>query len=226
MRYERFLLCPLFVGLLAAGGTSAIAAGGPDRGARAFRQCAACHSVEPGAHMTGPSLAAVFGRKAGTIEGFARYSDALRNAKVTWTEATLDQWLRNPATLVPGNTMTFPGIPDVQVRQDLIAYLKTVSQGKAAATSQPPPRLPDLKKADAQSRVTRMRHCKDTYEVTTADGKTHRIWEFNLRLKTDSSATGPRPREPVRVGAGMMGDRSAVVFADPGEISSFIQSGC
>jgi cytochrome c len=195
-----------------------------ERGARAFRQCIACHSIEPGLHMTGPSLAGVIGRKAGSIDGFARYSDALRAAKLTWAEASLDQWLRNPAELVPGNTMAFPGIPDAQTRQDIVAYLKAVSHGDAAAP--PRPQFPDLKKADADSRVTRMRHCKDTYEVTTADGKTHRIWEFNLRLKTDSSASGPRPHEPVIVGAGMRGDRASVVFTNPGEISSFIQSGC
>jgi len=211
--------------LTVAGASWAIAAGDAERGARAFRQCIACHSIEPGLHMTGPSLASVMGRKAGTIDGFARYSDALRAAQLTWTEATLDRWLRDPAALVPGNTMTFPGIPDARARQDVIAYLKTVSQGNAAA-SQPRPQLPPLKQAGADARVTGMRHCKDTYEVTTADGKTHRIWEFNLRLKTDSSANGPRRGEPVRVGTGMMGDRSAVVFSDPAEISAFIRDDC
>jgi len=225
MRHREVLAIALLLGQLAlAEALPAAAAGDPERGARAFRQCIACHSIEPGLHMTGPSLATVFGRKAGTIEGFTRYSDALRAAKVTWTDLALDQWLRNPAALIPGNTMTLPGIPDAQERQDLVAYLKAVTQGKAA--TQPRPNLPDLRTADAGSKVTRMRHCKDTYELTTADGKTHRIWEFNLRLKTDSSASGPRPREPVIVGAGMRGDRASVVFSNPDEISSFIQSGC
>ena len=224
MRNRRVLFRALLFGQLAlAGAPPASAAGDSDRGARAFRQCAACHAVEPGLHMTGPSLAGVIGREAGTIKGFARYSDALRGSKVTWTDAALDQWLRNPAALVPGNAMTFAGIPDAQMRQDVIAFLEAVSQGRATV---PPPRLADLKTAGPESRVTRLRHCKDTYEVTTVEGRTHRIWEFNLRLKTDSSARGPRPREPVIVGAGMQGDRASVVFADPAEVSAFIQSGC
>lgn len=223
----RVVFCMFLLGQLAlVGVSSAVAAGVAERGARAFRQCLACHSVEPGLHMTGPSLASVTGRKAGTIDGFARYSDALRTANVTWTDAALDQWLRSPAALIPGNTMTFAGIPDTQARQDLVAYLKTVSKGNAAGPAQPRPQLPELKQATAESRVTRMRRCKETYEIVTADGKTHRVWEFNLRLKTDSSTTGPRRGTPVRVGTGMMGDRSAVVFSDPAEISSFIQSGC
>lgn len=216
---------PLLV-LLALASGAARPAGDPERGAKAFRHCAACHSLAPGVQMTGPSLAGVFGRKAGTVEGFTRYSDALRQAKLAWTEAALDRWLRDPAALVPGNSMTFPGIPDAQVRQDLVAYMKAVAQSKAPAKPAPGPLLPDLKQADAESRVVRMSHCKDTYEIATADGKMHRVWEFNLRLKTDSSPTGPLPGAPVRVGTGMMGDRSAVVFAAPSEISSFIGRGC
>jgi len=225
MRHCKVLVSGLLSALLTLTNVaSTAAAGDAERGARAFRQCIACHSIEPGLHMTGPSLASLMGRKAGTIEGFARYSDGLRAAQLTWTEATLDQWLRNPAALVPGNTMTFPGIPDAQARADIVAYLKAVANGTAAA--QPRPQLPDLKQAGAESRVTRMRHCKDTYEVVTADGRTHRMWEFNLRLKSDSSASGPRPNEPVIVGAGMRGDRASVVFSRPGEISSFIRDGC
>ena len=66
----------------------------------------------------------------------------------------------------------------------------------------------------------------DTYTVRTADGKTAKVWEFNLRLKTDSSKDGPSPGKPVIVGAGMQGDRASVVFASPGEISSFIKQDC
>ncbi|MGH7292912.1 MAG: c-type cytochrome, partial [Myxococcota bacterium] len=49
-------------------------------GARVFAACAACHSLAPGRHRTGPSLAGVLGRKAGTAEGFRRYSPALNGA--------------------------------------------------------------------------------------------------------------------------------------------------
>jgi cytochrome c len=62
--------------------------------------------------------------------------------------------------------------------------------------------------------------------VKTADGKTNRVWEFNLRFKTDSSKDGPLPGKPVIVGAGMQGDRASIVFAAPGEISSFIRARC
>ncbi|MGH8721466.1 MAG: c-type cytochrome, partial [Burkholderiales bacterium] len=42
-----------------------LAASDVERGARAFGACAACHTLEPGRHLTGPSLAGIWGRKAG-----------------------------------------------------------------------------------------------------------------------------------------------------------------
>jgi cytochrome c len=91
------------------------------RGAQAARACMECHSFAPGRHMTGPSLAGVWGRKAGTAAGFARYSDALKRSGLVWDERHLDQWLTNPATVVPGNAMDFPGIADARTRADLLA---------------------------------------------------------------------------------------------------------
>ena len=52
--------------------------GNAERGAQAFRFCAACHSLEADVHLSGPSLAGGWGRKAGSVAGFLRYSDALK----------------------------------------------------------------------------------------------------------------------------------------------------
>src|SRR5258706_7590720 len=109
----------------------ALGAGDAQRGAQLFGQCTACHSIQPGEHQTGPSLAHVWNRKAGTAEGFMRYSDALRRSAFTWNEAALDKWLGNPAQLIPGNSMTFPRIKDPKARQDVIAYLKAADDNKA-----------------------------------------------------------------------------------------------
>jgi cytochrome c len=84
----------------------------------------------------------------------------------------------------------------------------------------------DLKNAPAAGQVRSITYCGDTYTVETADGKTEKIWEFNLRFKSDSSKLGPAPGKPVVVGAGMQGDRASVVFATPGEISAFIRESC
>ena len=203
---------------------AALGAENAERGAKAYQACVACHSLEPGRHFTGPSLANLFGRKAGTVPGFLRYSDALKRSNVVWDEKTLDTWLREPASLIPENEMTFAGIKDDAARHALIAYLK-VADSKPGAR-RPGPRLPDLKKASATGIVKTVRHCGDTYFVTTGDGKTHKIWEFNLRLKIDSSANGPAPAKPVIVGAGMQGDRASIVFAALREIGELVKEQC
>ncbi len=194
------------------------------RGAKLFPQCAACHTLEPGRNLTGPSLANLFGRKAGTVPGFLRYSDALKRSGVEWNEATLDAWLKDPAKFMPGNGMTFAGIGNEQARRDLIAFLRAVDSMPVA--QRPGPKFPNLKKAKADSIVTAIRHCGDTYFVTTGDGNIEKIWEFNLRFKTDTSDTGPAPGKPVLIGVGMRGDRAAVVFAQPDEISAAIERKC
>ena len=72
---------------------AAIGAGEAKRGAQLFGQCMACHSVQPGEHQTGPSLAHVWNRKAGSLASFSRYSPALKSASIVWNDKTLDEWI-------------------------------------------------------------------------------------------------------------------------------------
>jgi len=213
---------------------SAHAAGDAKRGAQLFRQCMACHSVTEGEHLTGPSLGHAWNHKAATAPGFQRYSEALKAATLTWDEATLDRWLANPQSLVPGTSMTFPGIKQQKDRLDIAAYLRAVAENKAPRTQSESGAgmmgmtrsKPDLKKAPPEAQVKSIRYCGDTYTIETADGKSEKAWEFNLRFKSDSSRLGPEPGKPVAVGAGMQGDRASIVFASPKEISEFIKAEC
>jgi cytochrome c len=211
--------------------------GNPARGARYYNQaCAACHSLQPDRNMTGPSLARLWGRKAGTLASFHRYSSALKSSDVTWNEQSLDPWLADPAHMIPGNRMTFPGIKDSQPRADLIAYLKQASPAGQAQTPSPGGQMggmmmggqaaPNLKSLTADERVKWVGYCGDTYKVTTADGKMHEFWERNLRFKTDLGEDGPRKGAPALVPAGMMGDRADVIFAGPDEIGGIIKPDC
>lgn len=95
------------------------------KGEVVFGQCRACHMVEAGAQGMGPTLHGIVGRPAGAIEGFA-YSEANKNADITWDAETLFAYLENPREYLPGNRMAFPGIKDAQDRADIIAYLETL----------------------------------------------------------------------------------------------------
>jgi cytochrome c len=93
-------------------------------GAMSFLQCADCHS--PGAsNGVGPGLKGVVGRKAGTQPDFT-YSTAMAKSGLTWDDRTLDAFLADPRTALPGTAMAFPGVEDAKDRADLIAYLKTL----------------------------------------------------------------------------------------------------
>jgi len=86
-------------------------------------RCGACHSID--ASRVGPAHQGVFGRKAGSVADYD-YSPAVKASEIVWTEQTLDRWLRDPETTIPGQKMNY-SVPDGQDRLDVIAYLKKVS---------------------------------------------------------------------------------------------------
>ena len=231
----------VIVGLVAISSSGAAIAqqGDASHGRQAFRACAACHSLEPNRNMTGPSLAGLWGRQAGGLKSFERYSDALKSSGIIWDDRSLDGWLTDPDGMVPENEMPFNGIKDARIRADLIAFLKEATRPGAA------PQVAEgggmggmmggmmgggrdlnLKELQPSRRVAAVTYCHDTYRVTTADGKTRAFWERNLRFMTDSSKEGPEPGAPAIMPAGMLGDRASVIFAAPAEIARFVEARC
>lgn len=96
-------------------------------GARTFGQCKSCHTADAnGKDGVGPNLFNVFGTKAGTRRPRYAYSTALRKSGITWNEATLDKYLTDPNKAVPGSKMAFIGFPRKTMRDNVIAYLKTL----------------------------------------------------------------------------------------------------
>ena len=189
--------------------------------------------------MTGPSLSDLWGRQAGSLASFNRYSPALKATNVVWNDKALDDWIADPQHLVPGNQMSFAGIKDARQRADLLAFLKEATRPGASVAQQDAPtgggnmggmmgggQVPNLKRLYPAERVQEIRYCNDTYTISTADGQTRKFWERNLRLKTDASGNGPEKNTPALVPAGMMGDRADVIFADPSEISAHIAAKC
>ena len=206
------------------------------KGAQAYRVCAGCHSLLPGMHLSGPSLAGRWGKKAATVTDYGRYTEALKKADFVWDEITLNAWLARPETMVPGTTMMIRGIENDETRSSLIAFLRqalapggmerVVTDGlisKALAEGQIPE---DLSSLGSNQRIKEIRHCRDAFYITTADGAKFPFWETNVRIKTDSSRRGPKQGVPVLVRSGMAGDRVSVVFSSFAEISRLVAEKC
>ena len=90
-------------------------------GKKIFKRCTSCHSLTK--NKMGPSLGNIFGKKAGSVKGY-RYSKAMRNSDIIWTDCTLDQFLIKPRKYIKGTKMRFSGIRKKDQREAVIKYLK------------------------------------------------------------------------------------------------------
>ncbi len=98
-------------------------------GKQAFNKCRACHKLEKGRNLIGPSLYGLFGRKAGSVEGYS-YTEANKKSGIVWNEDTLFEYLKKPQAMIPGTKMIFAGIRSEQERRNLIAFLKEATKPK------------------------------------------------------------------------------------------------
>lgn len=220
---------------LAATGV-AMADGDPKKGGQAFRACIACHALEPGLHLSGPSLGGFLNRPSGSAKGYGRYSPELKSAGFDWSPSALDAWIEAPEKMVSGTYMSFPGIPDPEVRADLVAFLMIAGAEDGANRVVAKDLVPagwtrsvapdPIGEGSPVNRITSIRHCGDSYIIETENGITHPFWEKNVRLKIDSTATGPPEGTPVILGAGMRGDRVSVIFKNVADLSRLLVEEC
>jgi cytochrome c len=110
--------------LALAGSAGAVHAQDAAAGEKVFLKCRACHQIgDTAKNAVGPVLNGVVGRKAGSYPDYS-YSDANKNSGITWDEATLKEYLKNPRAKVPGTKMIFPGLPKDEDIDNVIAFLK------------------------------------------------------------------------------------------------------
>lgn len=88
-------------------------------------RCASCHAVGPSARgVFAPQLNGIVGRRAASTTDF-KYSPAMKNSGIVWSEKNLTAFLHAPGDVVPGTSMRFWGIGDEQKIANLLAYLRT-----------------------------------------------------------------------------------------------------
>ena len=125
------MLRPLLIGCtlsLAVAG-SALAQDAAN-GEKIFKKCAACHVANEAKNKVGPSLHGVFGRTAGTVEGFKYSESMIQHGKdgLVWSSETISEYLADPKGFIPKNKMAFPGLKKPEERADVIAYLEQATK--------------------------------------------------------------------------------------------------
>lgn len=108
---------------LALGTSAAQAEGDAEAGKKVFKKCAICHSLDEGKNKVGPSLHGMFGRAAGSLEGF-RFSNAMKDSGIVWNDETVAAYLKDPRGYIPKNKMAFPGLKKQKDLDNVIAFLK------------------------------------------------------------------------------------------------------
>ncbi len=105
---------------------SAFAGGDPTKGAEIYKKkCLSCHPKTAGRHKMGPSLANIFGRKAGTVPGFHKYK-GLKGSEIVWDATSMDQWIANPKKFIGKKTSMVYKLKNAKKRADVIEYMKTI----------------------------------------------------------------------------------------------------
>ncbi|MGH6899416.1 MAG: c-type cytochrome [Geminicoccaceae bacterium] len=125
-RIGRPIVLPMALVLLAGAG-AAQAQGDPENGEEVFGTCQACHAIDEEKNGVGPHLVGIFGREAGSVEGY-NYSNALKSSEIAWEDDTIAAYVKEPKAYVPGTKMLPIGLDDEEIA-DLLAYLHEATGG-------------------------------------------------------------------------------------------------
>ena len=122
------------------------AEGDAEKGEKVFRKCKACHVVDEEKNKVGPHLVGLYGRKAGSLEGY-KYSKAMVEHGVEWNDETLAEFLAKPKKVVKGTKMAYAGLRKEKDIVNILAYLKEAT--KVEGEDEPEKKDDEEKKSDS-----------------------------------------------------------------------------
>ncbi len=204
---------------------SAFAEGDVAKGEKVFRKCKACHAVGEGAkNKVGPHLNDIIGRTAGTAEGF-KYSKAMVAAGeggIVWDDESLAAYLEKPRDYIKGNRMSFAGLRKEADRADVIAYLKTFSEGTEPAAAAEPADAPSQQAAAVSAPAGTPKSAGDAPRPTHGvfhlgrEATSEEISAWDIDIRPDGTGL-PKGRGTVAQGEEVFAEACAVCHGDFGE---------
>lgn len=193
------------------GVTDLLSGADPEEGAKKFRQCKACHTIESGGpNRVGPNLYGVVDRPVASIDGF-KYSSAMRDHGGNWDVEQLDTFLENPRKAVPKTKMTFRGLSDPQDRADMIAYLNTQSNSPISFSNAEEAHSEEQAEAATEQEFGLLfpaEGVEETYYTCTAchsemivaqQGKTRHGWEKLLEWMVEEQGMSELPEDELNI---------------------------
>ena len=92
-------------------------------GAKVFKKCAACHSInEGGSNKIGPALWGGLGRSVGSVPDY-KYSKAMASYGKNWSFEEMNGFLIKPKDWIKGTKMSFAGLKSAKERAAVILYM-------------------------------------------------------------------------------------------------------
>jgi len=198
----------------------AFAEGDAAKGEKVFKKCKACHAVgDKAKNKVGPHLNDVFGRAAGSIDGY-KYSKAMIKAGgegLVWNDETLTLYLKKPKAMIKGTKMAFAGLKKDKDLTNVLAYLATFSEGAGGAeeATAAPEKAPETTKtASADAPVSSLRSGGRFGLGRVATPAEIAAWDIDIR---PDGAGLPEGSGTVAQGEELFADQCAVCHGDFGE---------
>jgi len=94
-----------------------------DDGAKVFKKCVACHSINKGgSNKIGPALWGVLGKQTGSVSDY-KYSKEMAAYGKPWSFEEMNGFLTKPKDWIKGTKMSFAGLKNIKERAAVILYM-------------------------------------------------------------------------------------------------------
>lgn len=97
-----------------------------------MQRCANCHAIEETDDRFAAPLHHLYGRRAGSVEGFT-FSVNIKSLGIAWSPSALGSWLASTTFDTPDIRMRHVGVPNMEQRAAILTYLETLPGNGSSA---------------------------------------------------------------------------------------------
>lgn len=124
-----------------------LSAADPAAGEQVAVKCQQCHTFNQGGEaLQGPNLYGVMGRDVASLASFSYSSgeNGLEGVEGVWDYQKMDEFLARPRGFASNTAMNFVGLRRETERADIMAYLRTLTNGEPLPLPEPLPEVEEV----------------------------------------------------------------------------------